>query len=156
MTNQRDPVVTIDSILLEALSWEGTPYHHQAACKGYGCDCLGLIRGVYGAFWPINTQLPVYSPDWAEAGGGERLAEAATQYLVPKPIEKRSAGDVLLFRYRPRFPAKHAGILIDDNHFLHAQHNSVVARASLSDWWARRIAFVFSFPIRSNAKEIHR
>lgn len=30
-----------------ARRWIGTPYHHQASLKGVGCDCLGLVRGVY-------------------------------------------------------------------------------------------------------------
>ena len=28
-------------------AWCGTPYRHQASRKGVGCDCLGLVRGVY-------------------------------------------------------------------------------------------------------------
>ena len=27
----------------------GTPYRHQASLKGVGCDCLGLVRGVWRA-----------------------------------------------------------------------------------------------------------
>ena len=27
--------------------WTGTPYHHQASLRGVGCDCLGLVRGVW-------------------------------------------------------------------------------------------------------------
>jgi cell wall-associated NlpC family hydrolase len=37
-------------IVEEARSWLGTPYHHQAALKGVGCDCIGLLRGVYETF----------------------------------------------------------------------------------------------------------
>lgn len=155
MTQMSNPLVTVDDILAEALSWQGTPYRHQASCKGHGCDCLGLVRGVFTTFWPLEATIPTYSPDWAEAGGSESMTEAANRYLVSKPIEERGPGDVLLFRYRPRFPAKHAGILLDQTHFLHAQHNSVVSRVSLSDWWLRRIAFVFSFPVNSRAKETH-
>ena len=33
-----------------AIRWLGTPYHHQASVRGAGCDCLGLIRGIYGRF----------------------------------------------------------------------------------------------------------
>ena len=139
--------VTREDILNEALSWKGTPYRHQASCKGFGCDCLGLVRGVYQAFWSIKPSIPPYSPDWADAGGEEALSNAAHQYLIPKPVDKRHGGDVLLFRYRQGFPAKHAGILTDDGHFLHAQHNSEVALVPLTDWWARRIAFAYSFPI---------
>ena len=30
-----------------AYSWIGTPYRHQASRKGVGCDCLGLVLGVW-------------------------------------------------------------------------------------------------------------
>jgi NlpC/P60 family putative phage cell wall peptidase len=33
----------------EARAWIGTPDRHQASLKGMGCDCLGLVRGVWRA-----------------------------------------------------------------------------------------------------------
>lgn len=147
MAPQSDIAIGIEDILSEALSWEGTPYRHQASCKGHGCDCLGLVRGVYGAFWPIEEALPAYSPDWADAGSNESLADSAYRYLLPKRIEDRSPGDVLLFRYRSEFPAKHTGILLNETQFLHAQHKSAVCRVSLTEWWKRHIAYVFAFPL---------
>ena len=33
-------------IVMAARGWIGTPYVHQASCRGAGADCLGLIRGV--------------------------------------------------------------------------------------------------------------
>ncbi len=35
------------TIVRRARGWLGTPYHHQASVKGVGCDCLGLIRGLW-------------------------------------------------------------------------------------------------------------
>lgn len=37
-------------VIAEARRWIGTPYHHQAAVLGVGCDCVGLIVGVGKAF----------------------------------------------------------------------------------------------------------
>ena len=37
-----------ETIVRCARGWLGTPYHHQASMKSVGCDCLGLIRGL----WP--------------------------------------------------------------------------------------------------------
>ena len=142
--------IGVEAIIQEALSWQGTPYKHQASCKGAGCDCLGLIRGVYSHFWPEPERPGAYSPDWAEAGGADRLVKAAQQYLIPVPIHERQPGDILLFRYRSNFPAKHAGILIEPDRFLHAQHGATVSLVSLSGWWQRHIACVYSFPITRN------
>ncbi len=38
---------TRDAVVAAARKYIGTPYHHQAALCGAGCDCLGLIRGVW-------------------------------------------------------------------------------------------------------------
>ena len=35
-----------NTIVTQARTWIGTPFHHQARLKGKGCDCLGLIVGV--------------------------------------------------------------------------------------------------------------
>ncbi|MGR3492459.1 MAG: peptidase P60, partial [Shimia sp.] len=51
----------------EARRWIGTPYHHRASLRGVGCDCLGLIRGVWRAVVGEEPwELPAYAPDWAE------------------------------------------------------------------------------------------
>jgi NlpC/P60 family putative phage cell wall peptidase len=57
-------------VVSEALSWLGTPYRHQGARKGVGCDCIGLVRGVWQAVYGRAPEEPEpYAPDWAEAGG---------------------------------------------------------------------------------------
>jgi NlpC/P60 family putative phage cell wall peptidase len=63
-------------IIAEARAWIGTPYRHQASRKGVGCDCLGLVRGVWRALIGEEPQItPAYSRDWAEASGEESLAQ---------------------------------------------------------------------------------
>ena len=76
-----------------------------------GCDCLGLVRGVWRDVMGSEPEAaPAYSPDWAEAGLRETLAEAARRHLVEIDRERFGGGDVLLFRWRAHLPAKHAGI----------------------------------------------
>ena len=101
-----------ERILSIARDWIDTPYQHQASVKGAGCDCLGLIRGIWREIYgdePIDV--PAYTPDWAEALGEETLLQASKTCL--KPIAKNAAkpGDVLLFRMAPRVPCKHIAIL---------------------------------------------
>ncbi len=38
-----------DRVVAIARDWIGTPYVHQASAQGAGCDCLGLLRGVWRA-----------------------------------------------------------------------------------------------------------
>ena len=56
------------AIVAAARSWIGTPYRHQASLKGVGCDCLGLLRGVWrDVVGDEPERPPAYSRDWAEA-----------------------------------------------------------------------------------------
>ncbi len=139
--------ITRTAIVAEATSWLGTPYRHQASLKGVGCDCLGLLRGVWRAFHGDEPEaMPAYTPDWAEAKGAETLAEAAGRHLVAIDVKEAGAGDVLLVRWRANLPAKHAAILVASDRFIHAQQGAAVALAALSPWWRRRIAYAFRYP----------
>ncbi len=137
-----------------ACSWLGTPYVHQASCKGAGCDCLGLIRGVWRELYGAEPeQPPPYTPDWAERSGEETMLSAARRHLLPvwqagegsgePPI---APGHVLLFRYRPHLPAKHAGIAITPKTMIHAQEGVGVVEVPITGWWHRHLAAVFAFP----------
>lgn len=135
------------AVIAEAQRWVGTPYRHQASLRGVGCDCLGLVRGVWRAVHGREPEpVPAYTADWAEASGRETLAEAAARAMAAVAIADILPGDVLLFRWRATLPAKHAGILVAPAEFIHAHQGAAVARAALSPWWSRRIAFAFRFP----------
>jgi NlpC/P60 family putative phage cell wall peptidase len=159
--------ITRAAIVAEARSWIGTPYRHQGSLKGIGCDCLGLVRGVWRAvIGPEPEATPPYAPDWAEAGGGEPLAAAARRHLVPVPLVLSSSasnlivprergregcegwrpGDVLLFRWRAGMPAKHAAIVTASDKMVHAHDGAAVAEVAIAPWWRRRLAYAFRFP----------
>ncbi|SFR04724.1 NlpC/P60 family protein [Poseidonocella sedimentorum] len=136
-------------VVRAARQWIGTPYVHQGRCLGAGCDCLGLILGVWGALGgPRFAKLPRYSPDWAESGSTEQLLGAATDHLVPAS-GAQAEGQVLLFRLRDRAVAKHLGILSQTGaapRFIHAYSGHGVVESPLSEPWARRIVARFEFP----------
>ncbi|XBQ16278.1 MAG: NlpC/P60 family protein [Oceanicaulis sp.] len=132
-------------VLAEARGWIGTPYRHQASAKGAGCDCLGLVRGVWRAvIGPEPETPPPYTADWAERDGAETLLHAAGRLLVPTGAAE--PGDVLLFRFRPGVPAKHCAIVSGPGRMIHAWHGRAVCETALCPWWRRRIAGVFAFP----------
>jgi NlpC/P60 family putative phage cell wall peptidase len=135
-------------IVAEARAWIGTPYRHQASLKGVGCDCLGLVRGVWRAVIGQEPErAPPYAPDWAEAGGHESLAQAAARHLIAVPLDRFAPGDVLLFRWRHNLPAKHAAIVTDVDKMVHAHDGAAVAEVAIAPWWRRRLAYAFRFPV---------
>ena len=130
-----------------ARDWIGTPYRHQASLKGVGCDCLGLVRGVWREGVGSEPQsVPAYSPDWAEAGLREDLLEAARRHMIAREEGYFQAGDVLLFRWRAGMVAKHAAILSGDDTMIHAHDGAAVAEVAFAPWWRRRLAYAFRFP----------
>ena len=134
-------------IVEEARSWIGTPYVHQASTKGAGCDCLGLLRGVWRALAGEEPEtVPPYSADWAEARGEETLYDAFARHFGQ--VEKRAIapGDVVLFRMKPHAPAKHCAIIAGQGGALtliHARQGRRVAEEPLSRFWRMKLAFAF-------------
>jgi NlpC/P60 family putative phage cell wall peptidase len=136
-----------ERVIASARRWLDTPYQHQASLLGVGCDCLGLLRGVWREVVGSEPfRLPAYAPDWAEATGQDRLLEAAREYLAPAHPEVLMAGDVLLFRWRRHLPAKHCAIAVSPDRMIHAHDGARVCEVPISKWWLRHLAGRFRFP----------
>ncbi|WP_186418966.1 NlpC/P60 family protein [Bosea sp. CS1GBMeth4] len=134
-------------IVTAARDWLGTPYHHQASLRGVGCDCLGLVRGVWRDLYGSEPEpTPPYSPYWAEQGHGETLAQAAERHLMPVAIEAARPGDVLLFRWRAHLPASHCAIMTEPDRILHAHDGASVGEVAFTGWWRRHLSHAFAFP----------
>src|SRR5205085_9341538 len=139
--------LTRASIVAEARSWIGTPYLHQASLKGVGCDCLGLVRGIWRAVLGAEPEaVPAYAPDWADASNSETLADAAARHLTAIAVADVRAGDLLLFRWRTGFAAKHDAIATAPDLMVHAHDGAAVAEVAIAPWWRRRLAYSFRFP----------
>ena len=136
-----------ERILSAAKAWIDTPYQHQASVKGAGCDCLGLIRGIWREIYGAEPMsVPAYTPDWAESLGQETLLCAAQHCLQPIAKETAQPGDVLLFRMAPNVPCKHIAILSAPDRIIHAYWGRAVVESFLVPYWTRRHAFSFAFP----------
>ncbi|WP_019961419.1 NlpC/P60 family protein [Woodsholea maritima] len=134
-------------IVCEARAWLATPYCHQMSVKGVGCDCLGLVRGVWRHLYGAEPEtLAPYSPDWAERSGRETLLGAAERWMIRVPRDEAQPGDVALFRYGAGYPLKHCAILSASGQMLHAYSPVGVVESALIAWWRRRMGAVFRFP----------
>jgi NlpC/P60 family putative phage cell wall peptidase len=136
-----------DDIVASARRWIGTPYRHQASLIGVGCDCLGLVRGVWrDVIGDEPETAPPYTADWAEASGDEALMQAALRWFTPVDAARMQAGDVIVFRWRDGSPAKHLGVATSATSMIHAHDGACVCEAHIGAAWRRRIAGVFAFP----------
>lgn len=134
-----------------ARGWIGTPYRHQAATRGAGTDCLGLLRGVWRELYGAEPEpVPAYTQDWSEPEGAERLWQAARRHLIEcGPGTPGRPGQVLLFRMRAGAVAKHLGLAAERAGrptFIHAYCGHQVVESPLSAPWARRVVARFEFP----------
>ncbi len=133
-------------VVATARDWRGTPYRHQATVLGAGCDCLGLLRGVWRQlFGDEPLPIPAYRADWRDARHAADLLGAARRLLDPAAEELR-AGQVLLFRLGRTAAPRHCGILLTPQRFIHAQEGLGVVEANLSHGWRQRLQARFDFP----------
>ena len=132
-----------------ARGWLSTPYRHQASVRGAGCDCLGLIRGIWQDLYGSEPEaMPAYTADWGEYDGAELLSGAAARHLISAPGPMQP-GQVILFRMRTGAVAKHLGVISetgDTPAFIHAYDRHGVVESPLSSPWRQRIAARFRFP----------
>lgn len=136
------------AVVTAARGWIGTPYRHQAAVRGAGCDCLGLIRGVWREVLGDEPEaVPAYSWDWSEPQGDEALWGAARRHLRERTKGDAGSGDLLLFRMRHGAVAKHLGIAAEGGGaptFIHAYTGHGVVESALTAPWQRRIVARFA------------
>ncbi len=134
-------------IVAAARRWIGTPYAHQASLIHVGCDCLGLVRGVWrDVIGQEPETAPAYTPDWAEASGVETLLDAAKRHFNSIPLSDFHEGDILLFRFRDYLPAKHLGVATSATHMVHAHAGVGVAEVAIGAHWRKKLVAAFAFP----------
>lgn len=142
-------------IVREARRWIGTPYRHQGSCRKAGCDCLGLVRGVWRAVLGDEPEtVPAYTADWendAAGGGADALLLAARRHFNECAPARALPGALLLFRPRRHGPAKHCAILSAPlsapGRIIHAYWGRHVAETALTPTWQTRLVAAFHFPL---------
>jgi len=140
--------VNPDEVVAAARAFLGTAYRHQASLAGAGCDCLGLLRGVWRALYGAEPMtMPAYRADMRDPTNAGALRKAAEALLVAE-AGPMAAGQVVLFRLGGMVEPKHCGILVSDHRFIHAQERLGVVEADLTEPWARRVSARFRFPLK--------
>lgn len=105
------------SVIAEAQSWLGTPFHHAARVKGVGVDCAQLLLACYVDLKIVAPVEPeYYAPDWFRHQDGETFREWVAKRCVPTATP--TPGDIGLFRYGRS--ASHGAVCISDSQLIHA------------------------------------
>lgn len=137
------------NIVVQARTWLGTPFHHQARLKGKGCDCLGLIVGVVDELGLKDADgRPLAGYDeitYSKEPDGQYLTEKLTGLLAEVPITDARAGDLALFKVREN--PQHLAILTDYEGGLGMIHSFAPSRRvvehRLDDDWKSRLVKVY-------------
>jgi len=141
-----------DMLLRQALAraaedWIGTPFRHQASRRQVGCDCLGLVRGVWrDVLGAEPCDIEPYAEDSTEIGSRNLLQLRVSEVCAEVAFAEAHPGNLLLFRMRARGPAQHLGILTTDDTFVHAYARHGVVRSELTSHWRRKVVGAFEIP----------
>lgn len=133
-------------VLSAARLWIGTPYFIGQAVRGVGCDCVGLVRGV----WSDVTGRPAppappFRADWYDAPG-RALVDACRRYMLPRDLSAAQPGDVVVLRMAGGREA-HCGILDTGGQMIHAVEGVGVARVPF-DAFRPVVTFAAAFPLK--------
>ena len=107
----------------------------SGCCAGCGGSCSATSRWRCRTIGP--TGATIATPTICSRGGGKTAGRAG---------EAPRAGQVLLFRIGRTDVARHCGVLVAPDRFIHAQEGLGVIEANLTEGWRRRIAGRHDFP----------
>lgn len=137
-------MTTGHDIVAEARTWKGTPFHHQAALKGIGCDCYGLIRGVASELGLIPDHKPITNYPAVPDGSMERIMR---EVLVAVPKTQAQPGDIVAFAWAR--DVQHMGFLTERNTVIHGYgrgNKGKVVETPFTGYHLERSRGVFRFP----------
>lgn len=153
MTKSRKRRISGADVVEEARRWVGTPYRHQAAVLGVGCDCIGLVRGVADRLGVMPVD------DWSMIGAYSRtpsplrMGEHMRRWLLP--VNQPQDGDIAWIEWREGMPM-HLAILAHGPNgpsLIHSYENvGRVVEHSFSGEWPARVQSWWRIPALKGSK----
>jgi cell wall-associated NlpC family hydrolase len=121
---------TRTSILKEARTWIGTPYHHRGRVKGVGVDCGGLIYELFARHLPLKPFPSDYPADWALHSGPERYLDFIQEYV--HEAKAPAICSLVVIQYGRSF--SHGGLVTERNTVIHAWGRVAEGKVLESPW----------------------
>lgn len=110
--------------VVEALSWERTPFHDCARLKGIGVDCAHYVYEVYRNVRLVdqNYVVPDYTEQWLLHSDRELFLEVVD--LFCRRVEDRDPlpGDLVMYKFGRCF--SHGALVIDWPRIIHARKSA--------------------------------
>lgn len=126
---------------IAARQWIGAPFHPQAQSV-YGCDCFGLVLGVYEMVEQVSIELPSYriSKNYIKNNTSIFLDTLDNIALQHYQLE---SGNIVLFQLNETL--MHCGIIVNSTTFIHAQEKTGVVATRFTEKWQRRLGRIYQF-----------
>ena len=119
------------AVVAEAMTWLGTPWHHNSAVKGAGCDCARFPLAVFQAVGLVpDVAVDDYPPDWALHRDEERYLEMVRRFGTDCDPNSVLPGDMLVWRFGRAF--SHGAIVLDRDQVIHAYRR--IGSVTIDDW----------------------
>lgn len=124
-------------VVKEALTWSGTPYHHEGRRKGAGVDCAMLLAEVYHAAGVLPyIKVDHYAYDWHKNKRRERYLEEVLKHA--HEVEIPLPGDMVIWQFARTF--SHGAIVIAWPTIIHAyiDRKCGIENVSQAHWLTHR------------------
>lgn len=118
------------SILTNARSWIGTPYHHKGRVKGVGVDCGGLIYELFAPHLPLAPFPTDYPADWALHKDNELYLAFIREHV--REVPRVPDFGLVMFKYGLCY--SHGGLVTDRRTVIHAWGRTKEGRVMESDF----------------------
>jgi cell wall-associated NlpC family hydrolase len=107
------------AVIAAAMSWQGTPFHHEAMLKGVGVDCGMFLIAVYRETGLIpEFTVEHYSHQWHLHRSREWYLELLRQFGREIEAGQQRSGDVVIWKFGRTF--SHAAIILNWPVVIHA------------------------------------
>ena len=116
-------------IVTEALTWDGTPFHHQGRLKQVGVDCVGLLLETFRPFGIVDFDIDGYARAPDEATLIDTLDEKSVRLVDMAEI---LPVDMLVFGNGRKL--QHIAMATDCCKIIHATAKYGVRHHSLSSF----------------------
>ena len=129
-------------LIEEAKSWQGTPWKHGIAIKGYGADCVQWLvtLGKDAGLISPDYKTIKYHQDWAMHNSHSVLEEELKKIAYQIKKEEMQLCDIIVVRYGKC--GSHAALYIGGGKIIHAYLKSSIREDNLK-MFGKRITSVW-------------